>query len=270
MSNELDTYDDDAFLALAAGLSNLRKSAPASSGGASYLSFSDGVWAYGQDRIIPEAGAQLAVNVPAMKHGKILWANKPRRLIHEIMVPLNQPIPSEYDLPPAPEGVATDPWATVYSAPMTIINGTDAGTQVLFKMNSLGAAQAVTALVDEISARVARRRTDFYPIVELHGSSYENRNYGKTIHTPVFKIVGWFDHAERVHVLEGGGGIAVAAPAPAPARVAAAPSAPVSPAPRIRPAAAPAPAQDVPVDLAPPPEPAAAPAAAGRRRRVAG
>lgn len=182
---------------LPANIGNLAQSLATSAGmagssgqGDLYLKMTKfGEWVFGAASDEVEEGAVMAVNPLGFQHGFTAWGSKDRgndgKNVGEVMVPANQPLPAESDLPEV-----NGDWSKQIGVQMRCTNGEDEGLQFLWKANSLGARKAYTALVNAVVARIQEGKADIVPLVELDTDSYTHKTYGK-IFTPELKIVGW-------------------------------------------------------------------------------
>lgn len=142
--------------------------------------FETGEFFFGRDQV-EVTGERMLVHPGSLQHGWVLWVDKKAR---KTMVPATK------DLPQEPEPV-DDNYPSEARAIIGILLEQD-NTQVLFETNSMGGRDGIDNLFDEIDAQVDVDPQFLYPVVELQSSSYKNRR-GKSIYTPMFKVVDWTD-----------------------------------------------------------------------------
>jgi uncharacterized protein DUF2800 len=94
-------------------------------------------------------------------------------------------------------------WSEQWAVGMKCISGADAGTEVIFKTNTIGGTQAVVGLLEEVRTRLngGQHAGKVSPIVRLEKYSYPHPEHGRTWN-PQMTIVDW---------------MAMDGPAPAPA-----------------------------------------------------
>jgi hypothetical protein len=158
----------------------------------------DGTWMHGQKRTVVEDGSRWAANPMSFRWGYIAFTND-NKVAGERLVSIAQPKPEITELPNKGDAEWTEQWAVT----LKCLDGTDAGTEVIYKPTTVGGIQAVAGMVDSVRDRLNGGQHDgkVVPIVELAKGSYQHGQYGR-VWTPVLEIVGWMP-------LEG--------PAPAPA-----------------------------------------------------
>ena len=197
----------------------------------------DGVWVFGQNNEEVQEGSLWAINPISIRHGWVCWARNEAkaRLIGETMTAVHEP------KPPKPANAPSgEEYAEQRSFEMKCLNGDDAGTEVIYKINSVGGMRAVDELLHNLQGRLAIDQTYFCPVVELLVDSYPHSAYGK-IYTPVLRIEAWCDMNGQLAGAEPEQipfDPPVATPAPAPAKRAR--KAPIGAAPAATPAPAPA------------------------------
>ena len=208
---------------------------------------------------MPES-TRLLVYMPGLQRGWVKWEDQ-RPIRHIIGL-----VGEGYKPPPRSElgdmdqgewpmlnGRPIDPWQATQYLPML-----DEGGQIYtFVSSSNGGLQAVGGLVELYSKR-RRMKPDEIPVIEIHATSYDHKQYGETF-KPAFKVTGWAPIPENFTELasametEDEGEPAafqlsppaaqteeLAAPAPRPAAPAAARRAPGRPPKAVAPAPAPA------------------------------
>jgi hypothetical protein len=148
-----------------------------------------GIWAFGQRKTIPDPGSLWAVNphpVFSMKWGWICWGDSSKPL-GEKLVPITEPLPDFATL-----RNLGFPWQEARAASMKCVSGVDAGTEVVFKTNTVGGKQEIDRLIDEVRNRINNGQHDgkVVPVVRLENSSYSHPQFGKT-YVPVMTIADW-------------------------------------------------------------------------------
>jgi len=146
----------------------------------------------GQDgEDLPE-GTRLLVYMPGLKRGWVKWhEQKPVRHILGLVA-------EGYKAPPRSElgdmdetdwpvlnGRPIDPWQNTRYLPML----DESGEVYTFVTASNGGIQAIDSLVEQYSKRW-RMKPDEIPIIEIHATSYDHKQYGETF-KPQFKVTGW-------------------------------------------------------------------------------
>jgi hypothetical protein len=143
-----------------------------------------GDFIYGPQNIDVQDGSHWAVNLASLEHGWICWGDG--ELLGQIMVDVRLPQPMR---PPAIEGYSFEPQ---FGMNLACISGDDHGLEVIYKNNSLGFKKAFDQLLADIRARYLIDQQFYWPVIELHSSSYPHKKYN-IIFEPIFKIVGWAD-----------------------------------------------------------------------------
>jgi hypothetical protein len=145
----------------------------------------DGTYSYGRKRIIPEAGSHWAANIFTFQFGYVYFdaANKPT----EVMVSVSQPKPDLTTLPNA--GFR---WQEQWSVNLKCLDGADAGTEVNFKMATVGGVKAIAGTLDLVRDRLngGRHGGDLAPIVLLEKGSYPHPQFGR-VWEPILTLTGW-------------------------------------------------------------------------------
>jgi len=202
-----------------------------------------GTYIFGQSNEEMQEGSRWAVNIMTMSHGWSCWVdggpNQANVLAGEVMTAMTNP------LPPRPDPIGDSSYKDVRSFEMKCLDGADAGTEVIYKINSVGGIRAVAELLDAIHAQLAWASNYPCPVLTFSSDSYPHKKWG-TIYVPIFTVVGWADMngnlqgddqpslplADRVPTAE------PVRPAPEPARKRKAPlgTAPAAPAEPVAPA----------------------------------
>ena len=134
----------------------------------------DGTWMFGQQRTLVEDGSRWAVNPMTFQWGYICFCND-NKVLGERLVPVSQPMPEVAELPDK-----GSPWQEQWAVNLKCIDGTDAGTEVVFKSTTDGGIKAVGGLIDAVRDRLNGGQHDgkVSPIVHLEKDSYQ---HGQTV-----------------------------------------------------------------------------------------
>lgn len=212
----------------------------------------DAHWVFGQKDDAVQENSIWAINPLSIAHGWVAWTNHEgntkNTMVGEVMEPVHAPKPPR----PAP----TDGWP--YSEQrmfeLRCMDGDDEGTEVVYKVASIGGMRAVDDLLSALQGQLNDNPLFPCPVVELLSDSYQHQKYGK-IYVPIFSIVDWASMEGKLLTEEHPELAAPedAAPPPPPAPPPAATTS--APTPRRRaaaaaPAAAPAPAPAEPAPTA--------------------
>jgi hypothetical protein len=84
------------------------------------------------------------------------------------------------------------PWQQQWAVNLKCLDGTDAGTEVIYKPTTVGGIQAMIGLIEDVRDRLNTGQHDnkVAPIVLLEKDSYSHPQFGKQW-TPVLTIVDW-------------------------------------------------------------------------------
>ena len=84
------------------------------------------------------------------------------------------------------------PWQQQWAVNLKCLDGTDAGTEVIYKPTTVGGIQAVAGLIEAVRDRLNSNQHDnkVSPIVLLEKDSYPHPQYGK-VWTPMLTVVDW-------------------------------------------------------------------------------
>ena len=211
-----------------------------------------------------QEGSTWAINPLSIAHGWVAWTNHEgntkNTLVGEVMAPVHAPKPDR----PQP----IDGWAFTEQRlfELRCMDGDDEGTEVVYKISSVGGMRAVDDLLAALQGQLTDNPLYPCPVVELLSDSYQHQKYGK-IYVPIFEIADWAtmdgnllseDHPEQVT-----NGAAQVQPEPEPKQPEPAPA----PAPTPQPATRRTRATRTAAAPTPPPAPAE-PAPTARRRPI--
>jgi hypothetical protein len=146
----------------------------------------NGTWTFGQKRIVVEDGSRWAVNPTSFKRGFICFGDG-NKVLGERLVSVSQEMPNPAELPD--KGA---PWQQQWAVNLKCLDGTDAGTEVIYKPTTVGGIQAVAGLIEAIRDRLNSNQHDgkVSPIVLLEKDSYPHAQFGK-VWTPTLTVVDW-------------------------------------------------------------------------------
>ena len=168
-----DLIDVDA---MRSAMGALAQAAPSTGGfgGRSLLKVEkhSGIWVFGAE--VTELDGLVAIDPMSFEHGWVVWNNSAVQA--ESMVPLNK-VPAE-----RPAGADSQ-----LSFTAAVVDGPDAGVQLIYKNSSKGGMEFVVALAGKIATASPASPV---AIVSLYTTSYKHRSYGK-IYKPAFKVDRW-------------------------------------------------------------------------------
>jgi len=161
----------------------------------------NGTWTFGQKGTEVEKGSSWAVDPRAFKRGFICFSND-NKVVGESLLPISRPMPDVTELPD--KGFE---WVQQWAVNLKCIDGTDTGTEVVYKPTTVGGIQAVTGLIEAVRDRLngGRHPGKFAPIVHLEKDSYQHGQFGR-VWIPQVPVIDWMSPDGPVP-----------APAPAPA-----------------------------------------------------
>jgi len=149
-----------------------------------------GTYIFGQSNEEMQEGSRWAVNIMTMSHGWSCWVdggpNQANALAGEVMTAMTNPLPAR------PDPIGDSSYKDVRSFEMKCLDGADQGTEVIYKINSVGGIRAVAELLDAIHAQLARAPAYPCPVLTFTSDSYPHKKWGQ-IFVPIFTVVGWAD-----------------------------------------------------------------------------
>jgi hypothetical protein len=237
----------DLLSKLKTGIAESRASTVIAGGKPLLRMLRDSQWVYGQRDDAVQENSSWAINPLSIAHGWCAWTNHEggtkNTLVGEVMSPVHEP------KPPRPAPVDNWPFTEQRMFELRCMDGDDQGTEVVYKISSVGGMRAVDELLSQLQVQLGENPNYPCPVVQLMTDSYQHTKWGK-IYVPIFDIVDWstmdgrLDSEDNPTATNG----AAAAPAPTPA-----PAPAPTPRPRGRPPAQPA------AQAQPAPHPAPAP-----------
>ena len=202
MSNEVTTPKQTGLGALGAlktGLANVRTRLPEVASSPYLRLLKDGDWVFGQEDNAVAKGTEAVINPLSIKHGYSCWTNRQpgegkNEPLGEIMVGLNAALPAMHELEQKtdPQTGRPAPWKDQMAMDVKVLGGKHKGTQVLYKVSSVGGLNACKEILDAILTKLDENTPYVCPIVTFDSDSYKHQTYGKT-YTPKIEIVGWMD-----------------------------------------------------------------------------
>ena len=185
----------DLLAKLQSGIANSRAQTVVTGGKPFLRMLRDGVWVYGQKDEEVQEGSSWAINPLSLGHGWCCWPKNdgggPNKMLGEHMVPMFEP------RPPKPEPIEGFPFTQQFSCEMRCLDGEDQGTEVLYKVNSVGGTNAIQKLLEVIQRQLADNPAFPCPVVDLLTDHYQHPQYGK-IYVPVFDVTGFCDMNGRM------------------------------------------------------------------------
>jgi hypothetical protein len=146
----------------------------------------NGTWTFGQKGTVVEDGSSWAVNPRTFKRGFICFSND-NKVVGESLLPVSQPMPDVTELPD--KGFE---WQQQWAVNLKCIDGTDAGTEVIYKPTTVGGIQAIAGLIEAVRDRLngGQHNSKIAPIVQLEKDSYQHGQFGR-VWTPLMPVVDW-------------------------------------------------------------------------------
>jgi len=172
-------------------------------------------YVWGQANEEMQEGSKWVVNIMSMAHGWSCWVdggkNMPNDLAGEVLVSMTLPRPDQ------PEPIGEFEFKELYSMEMKCLDGDDAGTEVLYRINSTGGKRAVLGLMDEIYGQLARRPAYPCPVLVLSSDTYSHKKHGQIVF-PIYAVVGWANMQGELDTGEAAPALADRTPTTAPTR----------------------------------------------------
>ena len=186
--NEITNLPADFVTRLMSGIAQARATTILPGGKPYFRLMKTGKYVFGQNNEEMQQGSRWAVNIMSMAHGWSCWVDggigKANDLAGEVLVSMTLPRPEQ----PAPIGDFE--FKELYSMEMKCFDGDDAGTEVLYRINSTSGKRAVLGLMDEIYGQLARRPAYPCPVLVLSSDTYPHKKHGQIVF-PIFTVVGW-------------------------------------------------------------------------------
>ena len=169
----------------------------------------EGFFTFGQENTELDPTDYIAVHPFSLHHGYIAFDKKEIAYTvdgdpAEMLFPVTRHLPEFDDLPEleAPKKQRSSgrrgdddrgpAWRYQLAMHFKIIEGPNAGVDLIYKPTSLGGQRMIRMLSDEITRRMIDGAEDIVPIITLFSESYKSRTYGdKTIWNPKADIVEW-------------------------------------------------------------------------------
>lgn len=144
----------------------------------------DGNWVFGQGNEELQPQSSWVVRILTIEHGYCCWVDSELR--GQAMAPINKPKPVR------PPPIGDIPYTEQRSFELKCLDGIDAGTEVLYKSNSVGGMRAIDGLLAQIQKRLEDDPGYPCPVLQFDCDSYIHSKHGK-IYTPILTVVGWAD-----------------------------------------------------------------------------
>ena len=175
----------DFLQKLSSGIAESRATTIIAGGGKPLLRLlKGGHWVFGQSNEEVQPGSRWVVNIRSLAHGYICWVEG--QLRGEVLTSMTT------QKPPRPADIDGVPFQELRTFDLKCIDGDDAGTEVLHKVNSISGIRAVDGLLAAIFAQLAANPDYPCPVVRFGADWYPHKQYGR-IDTPVYEVVGWSD-----------------------------------------------------------------------------
>jgi len=186
--NEITNLPADFVTRLMSGIAQARASTILPGGKPYFRLLKTRKYVWGQSNDEMQEGSSWVVNIMSMAHGWSCWVDggpkKANDLAGEVLVSMTLPRPDQ------PEPIGEFEFKELYSMEMKCLDGDDAGTEVLYRINSTGGKRAILALMDEIYGQLARRPAYPCPVLVLTSDTYQHKKHGPVVY-PIFTVVGW-------------------------------------------------------------------------------
>jgi hypothetical protein len=185
-STELST---DMLKGLVEGIQESNSTTILAGGGMPILRLlKSGVFVYGQNADEVQEGSEWAINPLSIMHGWGCWSDNPgnqkNTLLGEIMVPVNQKKPLK------PEPINGFEYKEQRFMNLMCVTGNDEGTEVVWKIGSLGGMRAYSNFSAAFTAQLRKDPKHPVAIVQLLVDDYPHPKWGQTF-VPVIEIVDW-------------------------------------------------------------------------------
>ncbi len=153
-----------------------------------YLSFRDGCWVYGADRIELSERSLWAVNPHSFQFGLMEWYNGEAGA--ELMVPAGVPYSvNELALQFCnPDDATQHRISPQISADVKCVSGENEGLQLTYKTSTKGGVDALNTLAQSIAGQGVANANLIVAIVTLTATHYLHRKHKRKTYVPVFKI----------------------------------------------------------------------------------
>jgi hypothetical protein len=147
----------------------------------------NGTWMFGARQTIPEEGSRWAINPTTFEWGYVCFRPDKKGVLGERLVSIGKPMPDVTKLPD--KGA---PWQEEWAVNLKCLTGPDAGTEVVFKISTVGGNQVVAGMIETVRDRIngGEHGGKVVPIVRLEKDSYPHPDHGR-IWYPVWPIVDW-------------------------------------------------------------------------------
>jgi hypothetical protein len=195
ITKRADTLPADFVSRLMSGIAESRATTIIPGGKPFFRLMKNGRYVFGPNNEEMQEGSHWAVNIMSMAHGWSCWVEgapgKANDLAGEVLVSMTLPRPVQ------PQPIGETEFKELYSMEMKCLNGDDAGTEVVYRINSVGGKRAIMALMDEIYGQLARRPAYPCPVLVFSSDSYQHKKWGPTAY-PIFTVIGWANMSGEV------------------------------------------------------------------------
>jgi hypothetical protein len=146
----------------------------------------NGTWMFGRRRTVVEDNSHWAVNPITFKRGYICFSDA-NKVLGERLLSISQEMSNSAELPDK-----GGKWSEQWAVNLKCIDGTDAGTEVIYKPTTMGGIQAIVVLIEACRDRLnsGQHGGKVSPIVLLEKESYAHPQFGK-VWTPALVITEW-------------------------------------------------------------------------------
>lgn len=193
-ANSVATNMTEYAKALAVGIAESRANTVVQGGGKPLLRLlTDGEWVFGVENEPVQEGSSWAVNIATLAHGWQCWVldnpadpNSGRSLKGEVFASMTDPMPAK------PPPIENTEFKAARAFEAKCVDGDDAGTEVHYKVNSLGGVKAVWELTAAIQKQCMEDPAHAFPVIRLLVDHYQHKKHGRT-YFPIFEIIEWTD-----------------------------------------------------------------------------